>query len=742
MEVVYNIYTTDASYFVSQVLETRPERATRKLAGSVLSGGPRFLPQPFVAYNATRGMFGGTKGSVALDKAGRIRSNFYVSVGDSTLEGAASVAGEINPSGGLLSHLEWSSGFSYAVLPVGTAGFNSLPPSSSNILKGATFWGRVIGAGRSLGSLSVIPRFGLSVEGGHRQSNLGVPLRLPEIIANASYGAVKAYGGLTFNHGRNAFAGSFGLQLGKAPNSTTLGYVKYVGDLGYRTRLLQKEHYPLRVDLDLGAGHMTHITAPVSLAERFFGGNVEQPFIDGDTWRIRRSPFIRGIPQNRLGYSSALGSFVGGTSFAAANLTVAPAVWAYPGIPAEIRHEPDFYAGMLSANNLVLLTSMFEYIARTSAFQSLLERLVEVDPLMADYEKAFSAILAGNPSDPIKGLIAHVNNLPDKVDERVEFLDPTHKIDSSLAAIRAAPKSAQARNEMRNLAMDPDDSSFAEMVSAANDVADALEPALKTTADAIRGLGTRLTKIGDALRPELDKVEAPTHSDPATLQPLMTQLATLEAPLKAIRDHASSLSENEKPDVSTPARSAEAIARVAISKIADPADSPRQKLLFMDDLLVGMGKVVPAVAEDTASRAEILAAALKTAGMPADAADLLQNAKDVRAGRQRLLALLLKFQRPPGERWAFHQTGYFRNTTDVLVREFNVAAVSPVLIYDTARLWAKPQARLGGFVHSFGFGGRFSLASADFTLGYAWAFPSRLGRGALFFSLDIIDLFR
>jgi hypothetical protein len=74
------------------------------------------------------------------------------------------------------------------------------------------------------------------------------------------------------------------------------------------------------------------------------------------------------------------------------------------------------------------------------------------------------------------------------------------------------------------------------------------------------------------------------------------------------------------------------------------------------------------------------------------------------------------------------------------LHELNLVSISPVGIFDVARIWPDQ------FGTRFGIGGgvRLSLVNFNVTLGYAVNPKPRLqeGRGALFFSMDVTDLFR
>ena len=722
VDVVYKVYTTDAAYFLGQIFETRFDRATRSLSTASTADG-RFQAQPFLGYNAARGFLGGAKASYSLNAPWFDHINGAISVANSSYEGTASLSGQKESDSGLWSHFEWSAGYAQSSLPIGSTGLNS---TASAKLDSGTVWLRLFAASRAISPAELILRFGGAVEGGLRDSNAAIPTAVPDVVSSGRHGAVKGYLGTTFNHGRNAFTASYGLQAGKRSDSYDLGYIKQLVDVAYRSRWLATEHRPIRIDADFGWGHISQISGDMPLGERFFGGNVEQRFIDGDSWRLRSAPFIRGVPQYRLGWSPTLGAAVGGDSFVSANLTVARPVWVYPAIPNEIRHDADLYGGLMSANILVLKTSMDEYVARSAQFQALLPVLDEIEEQLKDYDRIVASIEAANPPDSTKDLI--------------QSLKDAQEGNRDLAGeIRDDPQGPATRGKLRRLLSD----------SSATDAGNALADALPSgpQQDDLRTIGARLAQIQADAATKLDQVDAALVFAPApALKTVFDDVQALEAPLSAILNIADNLPDGVSEQIAQEASQVKAAARLAHNKIPSPTDTPRDKLLMIDDLITGFGKTVPALAEDAALKAEVLAKLLETspAPMTAEAKALQTHAQTIETGIRHAAQHLALVQRPPGERWSRRETAYFRNTIDVLVREFNVAAVSPVVTFDAARLWANPAAELGGVHTSMGFGGRLSLASADFTLGYAWNLTntSGTGRGALFFSLDIVDLFR
>lgn len=736
VEVVYRVYTTDTAYFLAQIFETRLDRSERKLAvgpGAQTEG--KILPRPFLGYNHTRGVFGGTRASFA--SSGGVFDRIDASVGGSgsSNEAALSFSGEREFAAGLLSHAEWGLGYRRSSVPAGSADLN-----------GATLWGRFIGASRALGSAGVILRFGSGLEGGYRQSDVAGRQLTPDVVARASYGAWKNYLGATLNRGRQALAVSYGLQAGKVPDSFQIGYLKSVVDAAYRGRFLPWEHLPFRVEADLGAGWIHRLSGPVPLAEQFFGGNVSHNFMEGDSWRLRSAPFIRSIPENRLGEGAA-GGPIGGTRFLSANVTLAQTVWRYPAIPPEVRFDPDFYGGLLLVYGPVLVTSMQDYIVRSDGFAQQVRRLPELEALLGDYDRELAGILARNPTAEIRELVRQISDNASTEDGETTFDDPLHKVRSATEAIRRDPEGPDARTKIRGLVFDQDeeDSPVTSLVKLSGDLVSALAAAgLGPDAAAAKATTGALAQLQSQMRAGLEALERLTSAEPGTLAPVFTDLDALASALQALKDAADRLAANADPAVASAATAAARAAEMAGNKIPDRTDTPRTILMRLDDLAGGMGKVVPALAEEAEARTGALAEALDRAGLAADAAATRTGQQAVRAVRLRIVSLLEGLRRPPGERWAYQQTAYFRNTLDVLVREFNVAGVSPLVLFDIARLGPQPLLRFPGTHYAAGLGVRLSLASADFSVGYAWNLNGApgLGRGALFFALDIADLFR
>lgn len=87
---------------------------------------------------------------------------------------------------------------------------------------------------------------------------------------------------------------------------------------------------------------------------------------------------------------------------------------------------------------------------------------------------------------------------------------------------------------------------------------------------------------------------------------------------------------------------------------------------------------------------------------------------------------------------------FTRRTLSTLFNDVNIYSISPVFVFDAARI-GPARGDLGGVRYGPGGGLRLELASAvHFTAGYAWNIRQRPGegRGTVFFAIGLRDLFR
>jgi hypothetical protein len=139
-----------------------------------------------------------------------------------------------------------------------------------------------------------------------------------------------------------------------------------------------------------------------------------------------------------------------------------------------------------------------------------------------------------------------------------------------------------------------------------------------------------------------------------------------------------------------------------------------------------------------------LASLLSDAAVRADVAAALQS---LSVKRQALRKEYDDLQNLPSnqqfEKQAERDMRYPRRVIGELLRDVNLLAVSPVLMFDTARLW-QSGLPAGDVRYAGGLGLRFSLVNLDLTAGYCWTVGTKPGegRGALLFTFGVSNLFR
>jgi hypothetical protein len=95
------------------------------------------------------------------------------------------------------------------------------------------------------------------------------------------------------------------------------------------------------------------------------------------------------------------------------------------------------------------------------------------------------------------------------------------------------------------------------------------------------------------------------------------------------------------------------------------------------------------------------------------------------------------------QKQATNDMAFTRRTLNTLFNDVNIYSISPVFVFDVARIGPR-NGSFGGTRYGPGAGIRFELATtAHFTLGYAWNVnqgPGE-GRGNIFFAIGVRDLF-
>jgi hypothetical protein len=335
LRVVYPIFTSVLPLPQPTFEEQSNEAQRPGTTGALRAEQTRPLVVPLIGNDSTRGIFGGLSVSVRTrwvgvagqtEISGNSRSG-YLTVGSPS----AAKASADHPT-------VLAGSFVYEDTPVGVSRYRE---SKLNVRASSSI--KLFGSGHS------VFRYGGAIEGGHQDSSTATNANVPP---DSNLGSLKFYVGVTGLSGTNGFTASSGFQVGSTFRTGSSAFGKYLVDLGYNHTFPVNRPKPLG-DRDpfthvglTGVVHRsffldTHFTAGLiqnaadaPLAERFFGGNVVQPFIPDDSWSIPTGAFIRSIPKNQLG--SLSNSALGGSRFYSANVTVAFTVWGKPMLPKEL----------------------------------------------------------------------------------------------------------------------------------------------------------------------------------------------------------------------------------------------------------------------------------------------------------------------------------------------------------------------------------------------------------------------
>ena len=414
--LAYLVYSSEFLYHASRIFEKPNNRFTRSVAPGKLSNARslvntngKLLPQPIVGYDRERELFAG--GKAALNSENGIFNQMALDTTGSRNSATAdfNLAGNREFTRSFLSHVDWRLGYNYFNLP-----------SDLNRIKAATVLGQIFGASKPLGRRDLVFRFGASVEGGNRQSEL--PVNDPELAQLLGYGALKAYLGATANSGRRSWSASYGVQFSNDGSDLGLDYTKHLFDAAYRLRYLWREHFPFRLEAQFSTGLLRTRGKPVPVAERFFGGNKISPFIDGDDWIINSAPFIRSFSQTSFNLVGLNAPF-GGEHFFSANVTLSQPVWNFPAVPNEVSQESIVRDGIGGA----LRT------ARTATVKTYLEDAPEYVAIQKD----LIGDAAASPAPPggVRGNLIELAQTVDQVDQQLTTLNSQNPPSEVLEAI-------------------------------------------------------------------------------------------------------------------------------------------------------------------------------------------------------------------------------------------------------------------------------------------------------------------
>jgi len=723
LTVIYRIFSTDAVYFLSNLVEFDPTKITQNMTpGATGFKGTRLIA-PLMGYNPSRGFFGGGAASVKMSDGIFQKFNTLVSVSQGSAVVGLGFSGQHDFGTQVLDHAEWRLDYRYSDDPIDRAAIK---------LRAATLAAQFLASTRASVRGSVMGRYGAAIEGGNRQISLTSPLAFGE-VGSASYGSVKGYVGATFAVGRDLGAASYGIQIGKAPNSTDVGYWKHLVDLKFKQRFLPRAHVPITFDSAFNAGWIESPSNQIPAVEAFYGGNVARDFVGGDSWKIQDGPRLRSFPQDGFNSTFPGGPF-GATRFLSANFTFAASVRHYAAVPEEILQDP----GLRSALSLQLSTTKEAFVndceARAKPFADVVVRLRALDPVLQE----------------ISGWLArlHALPLPDAAASLLSDADDNYQtLKEKTANVAAHPQSGASIPDARMMSSSDEDTSPILQVALS---AEALAAGLSGTAFSAEAapVSASAKKLRDAaalLGPVFAKVQQLNTADPARYRSVANELPRLRTALEGVKAPLDALGDVQDDDVAVARDAAQTYLDDSLRKLAaaETPGAPANLYDMLDTLLVDWGRVSPASPKSEEEQLRYMQAALRKAKLPERAQTLDGPIKALNAAISRITSQWRAIPRPPIQTCAFADAAFAIRTTDAAFRELNLFQISPVAIFDAARL-SSPHAGSTGLRYGTGAGIRISLATLDVTAGYAFNVGRKPGesRGAFFFSLDVSDIFR
>ena len=762
VEVVYRVYTSEYLNYFSRVFESRPDQITRTLAPNKTADKlNKILPQPFIGYNGSRGWFGGTKMSFESEKGLFNRAEMDVSGAGGSATAGLSLSGSRTPNLGWLSYAEWRLAYRYANLP-----------GEQIKLKEGTALGQFFGATQPLGQQNITLRFGASVEGGNRQTELpdaGLTSAAPSspsgasALAQSSYRALKFYLGATVNRGRQGWTATYGLQAGSSGDGG-VDFLKHIVDVGYSARFLWREHRPFRLDSRISAGVIQSAEGKIPIVEQFIGGNAQRDFIEGDSWRIRSNPVIRSFAQNLFGRISD-GPGAGGKNFFSLNLTLAQTIWNRSAVPQAVLRDPDLPTrlggGLRTAQTATLLSYLQDVADYRQSSHDLMAKIDELLDKLLQLKERLKALAKLRPPQEVLDAIGQFT------DDESSGTNPFSDAGDCIAAAKEADQSpdpvkkSNIRTNVRTLVTDvgDEDAILTILLAKIKSLQEQLQTAgMADESKEFDPFVQDLNAMQSTLRQALANLDRFGKTDMSKFQAVREKLRDATRPDDAgrvlgrmnglIQDLQTVGSDKLKNLIKPLAGYVNgAVNDIPVATgdplILDP-DAIRGALAT---LLIGFGKLSPPTFTLIVNEIEKLRPQF-TAESPAEGADkvraLADEGKSLAALHGRMLKDLKVIVPTDPERKTRRDIDYAVQSLDVVFRELNLYAVSPILIFDVARLGPSKNSDFGGARYGLGAGVRFSLVSLDLNLGYAGNLNRRRGegRGAFVFSLDVADLFR
>ena len=728
VDLVYHIYTTDPAYYATRVFEADHTSLTRRLApAGMLPEQGSIQPFPYLGFNHARNLFVGSRLSYSASSG--LFSSVDADLSGSTESATASLflSGSRKFPQTWVDYLTWRLGYKYENIP-----------GDQLRMKSGTAVFSLLGASRAMGTLGTIVRFGSAVEGGNQQARtVGGTL-----TQGNAYGSVKGYTGATFNLGREAFAGSYGIQFGSSSPQPSWDYTKQVANLSYNTRLLFAEHKPTAIDVQVGGGYISGNLASIPPSERFFGGNVQRNFIEGDSWHLPRNPLLRSFPEQDFGQGLQNGG-LGGTNYYSANLTVAQAIWCRPIVPAGLSQDPSFRRALGGQIKTAREAAKLSYLAETRDLKQILAQVDPAVPLLDDAQKRSAEIRKALTSGPAD---ADANSSLDDLDEAIS--------DASNAIVKAKASQATALANVRFLAVgfptkggvddcdQPAPSYLTQIACAIQELQTALGG---RTLGGVTELTTTVQRLGN-IRVQLAASYTTLYNqaflDPSVNQTLAAKLNNVALAINEMLQTAQDL----QAHLGSHLTQVDTLTKDLAAAIADTKDAQNpEKITGTGDLLaIGFGKLTPPFLQSIREDVDAVEGAVTQPELAERVRKLREQKDQLRALEDDLRKEMESIKRPAVEVRAIRDTQFTGRLLDVIFRELNLYTVSPFALVDVVRLGGTHSLEFQTNRYAAGGGVRFSLVNFNVDVGYGFNVNRQRGEGvgAVYFSMNISDLFR
>jgi hypothetical protein len=234
--------------------------------------------------------------------------------------------------------------------------------------------------------VNVMPiRLGAMYSLGRHESSDAVPL---DGLQDADYQSLKLMAGITGQKGFNAFAVSYGYELGAVPAGAR--WHKHVIDVAHDASFPGGSHRQFDVESRLTAGTLSS-DGELPVGTRFTGGNREERFMPASDWQIRANPVIRSIPADQFTLPGR-----GSTGFVSYNVTASYPLFHIPLVPGALTEDPELQGLLDTQLETATNALQVDYEARDKHFKAAAEQL----PGIVRELKALQALLGKHSPVP------------------------------------------------------------------------------------------------------------------------------------------------------------------------------------------------------------------------------------------------------------------------------------------------------------------------------------------------------